>query len=203
LDTVQYPKVQFQPIQPIGARGLYTQEEIGKVQGLLTFGTERKVVENIIARRVAGMGAGGQGFSTLGMFDPDEMKELAHSTMRQLWGWFTDLGIFISGMIGFYIIFRVCKYVFGVVLNALQLYQTVGGGIQMLACLWNTLTMWVIHQQRRKDAKEQDEDPKEINDVEMAANPVPEPNAPESRTGGPPPRLYPLFPCLTGRQSDS
>ncbi|KAG5867155.1 hypothetical protein JTB14_016232 [Gonioctena quinquepunctata] len=82
------PKLNFSPIMPIGSAGLYT-----KVQKILTFGSERQAVENIVARRVAGLDTTGQGFSTLNIFNPDEMKELAHSTMKQLWGWFTDIGV--------------------------------------------------------------------------------------------------------------
>ncbi|KAJ8975611.1 hypothetical protein NQ317_009040 [Molorchus minor] len=83
---IRSAQVKFQPIQPLGSKGLYTPDEIEKVQKLLTFGQERKVVENIIARRAAGMETGGQGFSTLGIFDPKEMKELARSTMKEMWG---------------------------------------------------------------------------------------------------------------------
>ncbi|KAG5885603.1 hypothetical protein JTB14_024784 [Gonioctena quinquepunctata] len=45
------PKLNFSPIMPIGSAGLYTQEEINKVQKILTSGSERKAVENI-ARQV-------------------------------------------------------------------------------------------------------------------------------------------------------
>ncbi|KAG5888197.1 hypothetical protein JTB14_036209 [Gonioctena quinquepunctata] len=120
------PKLNFSPIMPIGSAGLYTQDEVTKVQKILTFGSERQAVENIIARRVAGLENTGQGFSTLNIFNPDEMKELAHSTMKQLWGWFTDIGIFMSGLIGFYTVYKTLKYSIGVALNGLHLYKTVG-----------------------------------------------------------------------------
>ncbi|KAJ8962461.1 hypothetical protein NQ314_005723 [Rhamnusium bicolor] len=51
------------------------------------------------------------------------------------------------------------QYAIGVIINGLHLYQTVGGGIALLACIWNTLTMWVIHRHQsvnnplRKDTK--------------------------------------------------
>lgn len=68
--------------------------------------------------------------------------------MKQMWGWFTDLSIFISGLKGLYVIFRTIKYVI-----ALHLYQTVGGGIALLEGLWNTPTMWVIHRHQRGSAQ--------------------------------------------------
>ncbi|KAG5876818.1 hypothetical protein JTB14_014148 [Gonioctena quinquepunctata] len=139
------PKLNFSPIMPIGSAGLYTQDEVTKVQNILSFGSERQAVENIIARRVAGLETTGQGFSTLNIFNPDEMKELAHSTIKQLWGWFTDIGIFMSGLIGFYTVYKTLKYANGVALNGFHLYETVGCGIMLLASLWGTLTVWVTY----------------------------------------------------------
>lgn len=53
----------FDLIQPLGAKDLYTQEEVNAAQRALTFGTERKAVENIITRRAAGMNVNSQGYT--------------------------------------------------------------------------------------------------------------------------------------------
>ncbi|KAJ8932059.1 hypothetical protein NQ314_014982 [Rhamnusium bicolor] len=34
-----------------------------------------------------------------------------------------------------------------------SLYRTIGGGIVLLACLWNNLTMWVIHHHHERSAE--------------------------------------------------
>lgn len=59
----------------------------------------------------------------------------------------------MSGIIGFIFIFRVIKYMFSVIINGLHIYQTVGGGIAMFACVWNTLTRWVIHRYQQSTAQ--------------------------------------------------
>lgn len=190
LEVTTHPKIKFQPIQPLGSRGLYTQEEIGKVQKLLAFGTERKVVENIITRRAAGMEAGGQGFSTLGIFNPEEMKQLAHSTMREMWGWFSEIGIFMSGLIGVYTIFCALKYVVGVLINGLHLYQTVGGGLALLACLWDTLTRWVIHRHQWKQTRAAKDSTPGSVELKTVVSDSSERN--EGETSG---RVYPAVPA--------
>ncbi|CAG9815985.1 unnamed protein product [Phaedon cochleariae] len=83
LSPESHLTLSFAPIQPI-TLGIYTQEEITNAQRILTFGNKRKAVENIIARRVAGLETTGQGFSTLNISNPEEMKELAHNTMQQI-----------------------------------------------------------------------------------------------------------------------
>ncbi|KAG5879422.1 hypothetical protein JTB14_026513 [Gonioctena quinquepunctata] len=162
-------KLTFFPIQPVGTLKIYTQEEISNAQRILTFGNERKAVENIIARRVAGLETTGQGFSTVNLLNTEEMEELAHNTIRQVWGWFTDLGLFMSGLMGFYAIFRIVKYGRGVILNGIQLYQTLGCGVMILASLWNNFTMWVTHRHHQKVGKAKTDpvvdQPTQLNEV--------------------------------------
>lgn len=138
-------RLKFSPIQPISSSGVYTMEEVNKAQRSLTFGNERSAVENIIARRVAGYEVNDQGYSTLKIFGKSDLEELARSTLQKVWGWFTDIGIFFSGLMGVYIICRGVKYLIGVVINGVHLYKLVGFSFTLLASLWNTLTMWVVH----------------------------------------------------------
>ncbi|CAG9825738.1 unnamed protein product [Phaedon cochleariae] len=134
--------IRFSPIQPISTSGLYTVEEINKAQRSLTFGVERQAVENIITRRVAGFEVSNQGYSTLNIFEPAEMEKLAKSTLRKIWGWFTDVGIFFSGVMGIYMIFKCIQYFVGIILNGVHLYKIFGWSLALIASIWNTLTMW-------------------------------------------------------------
>ncbi|XP_031337381.1 uncharacterized protein LOC116166512 [Photinus pyralis] len=136
--------LQLEPIQQIGERGLYTQEEITKIQEQLTFGNEREAVENIIIRKIKGMETNSMGYSTVQIFDMEEMKQLTSSILTQIYGWFATFGQFFSGIIGIYIVIRIIKYVFGVMLNGLTIYKTFGFGIQLIASVWNTLTLWLV-----------------------------------------------------------
>lgn len=172
-------KLEFKPIQPLGSSGLYTQEEIAKVQKTLMFGRERAAVENIIVRKIAGRETDSQGYSTVHLFDAQEIKKLAVSTLTQVWGWFTDVGMVMSGFIGFYVILRILKYIIGVVLNGFALYKTVGCGIAVLASLWNTLAMLILHKHNKAAAKtdveaqtndEQDEQATTINQSQSTIN---------------------------------
>ena len=50
-----------------------------------------------------------------------------------------------SDLIGFYVIIKIIKYVLGVVLNGFVLYKVSGCHYVMLASLWNTLAIWLLH----------------------------------------------------------
>lgn len=144
------PKLNFTSILPIGSQGLYTQEEMSQVQRLMTFGNERAAVQNIIARRVVGLDTHDQGLTPVNMFSPEELSHMAQHTARQIWGWFSDIGTVFSGLLGVYFVFRLIKYALGCIINGLHLYKTVGSSVKLLACLWNTLTMWVLHQHTQR-----------------------------------------------------
>lgn len=44
------------------------------------------------------------------MFYYEGMKDLAHSNMRQVWGRLTDIGMFMSGLLGFHYIWIDQEY---------------------------------------------------------------------------------------------
>ena len=163
LEIEEEPKLNFKPIQPIGSSGLYTEEEVGKIQKTLTFGMERAAVNNIIARKMSGLDTDGLGYSTVNLFNAGEMKKLVHSTIQQMWGWFSELGVFMSGLIGFYVVLRLVKYTLGVLLNGFAIYKAAGCGISILASIWNTLTLIVLH----RHPKPTNSSPPDV-DVEMA-----------------------------------
>lgn len=145
LQPQESHRLQFTPIQPVGVSGLYTQEEISKVQRALAFGEERAAVANILARRIAGLQTDNQGYSTLQMFNSAEVKNLARSTLVYIWGWFTGIGMVMSGVIGIYVVIKGVKYISGVILNGVAIYKTIGCGFSILASFWNTLAVWLVH----------------------------------------------------------
>lgn len=90
------------------------------------------------------------------MFNEKELKELAHTTINHIWGWFSELGTVVSGLIGFYFVYKILHYLCGVIINSLRIYQTIGCGIAIFAGIWSSLTAWVLHKNdRKKKSKEE------------------------------------------------
>ncbi|KAG5863791.1 hypothetical protein JTB14_028834 [Gonioctena quinquepunctata] len=75
----------------------------------------------------------------------------------------------MGGLMGFYAIFRIAKHGIGVILNGIQLYQTLGCGVMILASLWNNLTRWVTHRHHQKVEKAKTDpvvdQPTQLNEV--------------------------------------
>ena len=97
------------------------------------FNFKRNALNNILVRKIAGQDIETQGFSTLNLFSKEEMENLANSAIRKLYGYFTIIGEWTSGMLGIYFIFRAVKFLFETFLNAVALHRPNGCGIHLLA----------------------------------------------------------------------
>lgn len=140
----------FQSIKDLGSGGLYTYKEIKKAQDAMMFNLERPALNNIIIRKMAGHNVESQGYSALTLFNTEELEEIANSTIRKLYGYFTVLGEWTSGLLGIYFIFRVIKYIIEIFLNAVALHRIGGCSLNLIFSFWDTLTLFILHNKQRK-----------------------------------------------------
>jgi len=54
------------------------------------------------------------------------------------------------GRIGAYLLLRVLKYLFCIILNAIAIFQTIGPHPYLLASVWTTLTNLILHRQQHR-----------------------------------------------------
>ncbi|XP_071056346.1 uncharacterized protein [Onthophagus taurus] len=189
LEVKEEVVFKFTPLYTFGAAGLYTQEDLVQAQDAIRFGIERNAIQSILIRRLQGKDTHGSNIDVVNLFNPSELRKFAKSTLSYLWGWFTEVGMAISGFIGIIVLFRFLKGLASVILNGYALYRTMGCGLIILASLWNNLTMWLLNKHR----------PQANNpDPEVPLIPIPEdasptiPNAPsEPQTIAPKKTFYP------------
>jgi hypothetical protein len=143
--------VTFHTIKDLGAGGLYTYSEIKKAQDELLFGLERNALSNILVRRIAGQEVQSQGFSTLNLFNKQEMEKLANSTIRALYGWLMIIGDWTSSLLGIYFIFRMIKFIVETFMNAVAIHRFNGCSFHLLASCWDTLTLFVLHHKQQEE----------------------------------------------------
>ncbi|AUW34383.1 G [Blacklegged tick chuvirus 2] len=124
--------------------GIYSSDEIEAYQRRLLFPIEKVAVENTMARAFQGMSPDMQGGSWAKSLSVDDLSHLASDFIGRMWGYFSVLGSTISGLLGFYFLFRILKFTLEVVINAFDLQRKLGWSWKMLACLWNTLTRFVL-----------------------------------------------------------
>ncbi|KAF2884256.1 hypothetical protein ILUMI_21908 [Ignelater luminosus] len=103
-------------------------------------------------------------------------KNLARTTLQYIWGWFTDTGMVMSGLIGFYTIFKIIKYILGTLVNGLAIYRTAGCGLALIASVWNTLAMWIVDYYRSQ-VQQLNDDPEQNIEELSSSQPLEQPAA--------------------------
>lgn len=154
MDTEELPK--FHTIKDLGAGGLYTYQEIRKAQDSIMFAVERNALNNIMVRGVSGQTVNTQGISMLNLFDKEELENLANSAIRKLYGCFSVIGEWTSGLLGIYFIFRIVKFVVEAFMNAVALHKLHGCSLHLIASFWDTLTLFILHKKQRDSSSQSD-----------------------------------------------
>ena len=152
-DTEDLPK--FHTIKDLGAGGLYTYQEINKAQEAMVFNLERNALNNILVRGIAGQEIQKQGFTSLNLFNKEEIEKLANSTIHKLYGYFSLIGEWTSGILGLYFIFRMAKFILETFMNAVAIHKLNGCSLHLLASFWDTLTLFVLHHKQQKVVSEE------------------------------------------------
>nr|WAS28129.1 MAG: putative glycoprotein [Chuviridae sp.] len=124
--------------------GIYSASDIEAYQKRLLFPIEKVAVENTMARAFQGMNPDLQGGSWTKNLSVDDLSHLARDFVGRMWGYFSVLGTTISGLLGFYFLFRILKFVLEVFINALDIHKQLGWSWKMVACVWNTLTRFML-----------------------------------------------------------
>lgn len=57
----------------------------------------------------------------------------------------------MSGFVGIYVIIKIIKHIFGVIINDLAIYKMFGCGFALLGSLWNTTAVWLVNHYRYQD----------------------------------------------------
>lgn len=91
----------------------------------------------------------------INIFDTKEIKNLAESTLKHTWAWFTEIGSVISGIIGIYFTVHRIKYITGTILNGIRIHQTVGCSIALIGSIWDSLTALIIHSHQTRKPEEE------------------------------------------------
>ena len=142
--------ISFDHIADFNQGGIYTTKEMQSLTRVFNFPQERDAIANIIAMRIAGHNVTLQGYNTAYLFSPEQFQKLAESFFGKIWTLVSDFGIFSSGIIGAYLLLRVLKYLFCIILNAIAIFQTIGPHPYLLASVWTTLTNLILHRQQHR-----------------------------------------------------
>lgn len=159
------PKWTFKNTASLATAGIYTSEDLTKLRDHIMYGTERDAIQTILTRQMLGKGPDLQGLHTYAILDEEGINHLSKKFSERIWGWFTNFGTFISGIMGIFIVFRIIKWAFDTLLNGISLYKVYGISFTLFASIWDSLTLCLLSRYEPKTRSETTgvTSPQEIN----------------------------------------
>ncbi|DAZ90404.1 TPA_asm: putative glycoprotein [Periplaneta americana mononega-like virus] len=138
------PKWKYIIPNDLATRGLYTQEEMSRLETHLMYPGERDAALNILGRGYIGQIMVPQGQGVGALLTQKDLSSISTGIFKEMWGFLGSFGAYASGFVGVYIIIRAVKLLLNSIVNGAMLYKMFGLSIKLFACVWTNATSWLL-----------------------------------------------------------
>lgn len=149
-------KLNFTKIRHVANRGIFSLEEMRDLERSLMFPFQRGAVSAFVTNSLLGH-AHEEQFDPLKLFGPKEMEKIAKSTLKKVYGWLSEFGIFSSGIIGIICILQIIKYFFSVGLRFFHLHREIGCSIYLCSAFISSVSYCLLHDMIKKGIRKEKE----------------------------------------------
>lgn len=129
--------------------GVYSAETSEALRKQIMYPTERKAIENVITRALTGHDTDQQRINVLHLFSQDHFDQMK-GFLQGTWWLLKDFGVLYSIGMCLWILIRIIKYLFGLILNFIMIRGAYGRSWWLLAALCTTCTTYVLHKGKRR-----------------------------------------------------
>ncbi|KAF0756823.1 Uncharacterized protein FWK35_00012683 [Aphis craccivora] len=127
--------------------GIYNTKDTTKAfQQRIIYPQEVEAVKNNIVRQSMGYNTVNQGIQFKYLIDEQTLGKMVEDKLYKLWGWFTTIGTFVSGLMVIFFVANVIVTTIDTGINIHFLYQTFGWSTKLLAGFFASLTNKIILQ---------------------------------------------------------
>jgi len=151
--------------------GLYTKDTMKAFQQHIIYPQEVDAVKNNLVRQTMGYDTVNQGIQFKYLIDEHTLGKMVEDKLFKLWGWFTTVGTFVSGLMGIFFVAKLIVTTIDAGINIHFLYKTFGWSTKLLGGFFSSITHKLISQSNKNmyiKNKEFDEDSLEIKNVQRS-----------------------------------
>lgn len=146
----------YEDIRALATSGIYSQDDLQKLQQQIMFPMEKSALLNTIARQMAGVSdIQSQGIEN--MFTEQTLWNLFIKGIYGFWEYLKEGGSVSSVLILLIIIWQFLKITIDTLLRGLMLHRIYGFSIHILGALFNSVTQFFLSLQRPLDIREEQE----------------------------------------------
>jgi len=131
--------------------GIYTQDTMKAFQQHIMFPQEVETAQKNLARQSLGYEVYEHGMKFDNLISEQTITKLVKDKIKNMWGWFTMIGIFVSGMLGIIFIAKILLTIVNTGFNCTILYQTFGWSFKIIAGFFSNVTHFLIHKNHKEN----------------------------------------------------
>lgn len=120
--------------------GIYQDIDLKKLRDIIMYPNERQALTNTVVRAASGMSYETGQVSLNGMIDQNSVSTIFKMHIATIWGFASKVGMICNGMMGFFVCYKILKYIFDTGFHCQSLYEAFGLSWRLVMALWDTLT---------------------------------------------------------------
>lgn len=128
--------------------GIYQDGDLKKLRDTIMYPNERQALKNTLVRATAGMSYERNHVGLAGLIDGNSVTTIFKMHVANIWGFAAQVGMIFNGMMGFFVCYKVLKYVFDTGFHCQSLYEAFGFSWRLIMALWDTLTYRTLNKAR-------------------------------------------------------
>lgn len=183
LDKFKTSAWSYRHIPNLMKAGIYSEDNVEKMREAVYDNALQRSSSVYLNRVITGRDADRQLFETRNFLSDDAIDTALKRYWSKVTGWAVGLGQFSSMIIGFWMMWKIIKFVIDTVIHGRLLYDIYGLGWQLCAALWDSLTTYLAHRATNVS---------QTPDIET---PTPRDEPPIENT----PQLYPVVPTAPSK----
>lgn len=160
----------------IGSSGIYSKEQLEEFSNKIILTAERDAIENTMVNTIYNPGTNRQGLLFGHLFDDNALEQTKEKIAEMLWGKFSKLGIFFSGIIGIFTVIKLIAFFIEWAVNSFRLYRLFGVSTKLLAAFSNAITELLFQKTLFQTEEPKQDENKEMHSTIVQILPPPLPS---------------------------
>ncbi|KAL7288331.1 hypothetical protein TKK_0017665 [Trichogramma kaykai] len=145
IQPLEIPTWNYEEIRSFMTSGIYSAEELEKLEDHMAFPLKRQALLESVVRRLADRPRTAESGNFQKLLDEDTFNKMSRSYFRSLYAGFIEFGAVCASIAGCVVVIQLIKLVIDTVIHGVTLYSIYGWSFRLLGAFFGSITTMLIH----------------------------------------------------------
>ncbi|KAL7298907.1 hypothetical protein TKK_0008013 [Trichogramma kaykai] len=145
IQPLEVPTWNYEEIRSFMTSGIYSAEELEKLEDHMAFPLKRQALLESVVRRLADRPRTAESGNFQKLLDEDTFNKMSRSYFRSLYAGFIEFSAICAGIAGCVVVVQLIKLVIDTVVHGVTLYSIYGWSFRLLGAFFGSITTMLIH----------------------------------------------------------